>query len=163
MSYESITSAVLKMENLGYLLPRLLPDFKLLDHNDGRLCPYPNGYPRALVFRVENQNGRGPYVSVTSARYFKKHQASENHPSPYLSWGVGPDMDEFFGFTSLEAMLCWFDRSMDLIFLGQRGFTLRLYLAEITSVCLRSEQCMFLRSKAEFQASLELDEAWHSM
>lgn len=164
-----ITRRILQKHGHGSLVPKLLPRLEALARIPGfrpnQYGAFPLGglIPSGLVFRVENEAGKGPYTSGADRTYFRKHQASTSHPTPYASWGRCPYGDEFFGFTSIDALLRWFNVVEDLSVLGSLGFRLNIYHGEVSAICPQTEQCMFYKSRAKWEGWLLFDPSWHSL
>ena len=71
------------------------------------------------VFRVENEEGIGPYRNENiCCGVLNHHNSSEKHPNPWYDPLIHRQMeeDEFCGFESLDALFEWFsDEEIDAL------------------------------------------------
>lgn len=82
-----------------------------------------------MVFRVENEEGRGPY-SIWDGYAVMYCSGGNRHPSPQSEgYNLRSGSAEVFGFTSLEQLERWFS-PRDLRKLANEGFTVVKYDCE---------------------------------
>jgi hypothetical protein len=66
------------------------------------------------AYRVENENGDGPYTSWAEHGHKMAYQHTDPfngpsiHPGPYASFGSNPTHGEKFAFPSMQALFKWF-------------------------------------------------------
>lgn len=98
----------------------------------------------AIVFRVENSEGIGPYRQNDNLDIID-NMANYNQPIPYRDNGIERDplSDELCGFISEVQAYDWFS-NYQLSLLKERGYTLKkLEVKEITAI--GEKQCLFIR------------------
>lgn len=110
-----------------------------------------------LVWRIENQNGEGPYrcTNVYQHQWVMTHHTEDyGRPSPmkdgelWYFWKTHPKAHEFlFGFESIEQLKKWFWDYSELCKLRELGF--RIALRPTDTVFYGKEQCIFLPTKEE--------------
>jgi len=120
-----------------------------------------------FVFRVQLWDDKfgGPYTAGALALSDRlvKHSGCDNHPGPGRSWPrTHLEWDEYFGFVSIEGLLCWFDQS-DFRALSEAGFVLGIYKGLVSAVCQRSEQCKFYLPSSELLTTRHLNDTWHAL
>ncbi len=115
------------------------------------------------VYRVENEQGEGPYkhtIRKNGQRIGAAHW-DDAHPGPTedgLDWAVfgyeapfseSEYTDKVFGTNSLESLLAWFDGWWDV--LERHGYSAEEYEVpdECVAVGIGGEQVVFMRSRAE--------------
>lgn len=109
-----------------------------------------------LVYRVENDEGFGPYQYLWEYTYdiLVSHD-NESHPSPYVDWVDGGWFkyrdDLFCGLISLEHLKKWFEGWLDV--LTEHGFQIVTY--EATEVYFGDDQGQVLFLKEGVPQTLE--------
>ena len=94
-----------------------------------------------IVYRVEDCEGRGPYVNQMQAVDWHNHCLL--HPSPKNDIGINgsPKELEYCAFESLEALNSWFSES-ELQALHKEGITVQVCQGRITA--RGKKQCLFI-------------------
>ena len=100
------------------------------------------------VWRIEDDEGAGPYDSGLGWDELYHHQHSVRHPAPGAEgepWfrKCGVSRDYVFGFTSLEQFHAWFSPE-DIEAIYYKGFILRTYEVEEEHIMRGERQCAFL-------------------
>lgn len=154
-SRHSITEMLLTSWGLAGLAPIVPPLGILYEPMEG------------MVFRVQLWNDKfgGPYSAADLAlsNRLVKHSRCPDHPGPGRSWpGTSLEWDEYFGFASIEGLLCWFDQS-DFRALSCSSFVLGVYKGLVSAVCQRTEQCKFYLPTADLLTERHLNETWHTL
>lgn len=136
-----------------------------------------------LVFRVENDDGDGPYMTDTLGRGGFVCTYSDNHPSPPMDMMFNGDL--FYAFDSLELLFQWFGRvekdgfdslsehcdpraheySDALEWLGSCGYNVWVYAVddEHYTACPSGLQCGFERDHADIIKTMTFTEARSKM
>lgn len=113
----------------------------------------------ALVYRVELDNGRGPYISewadgetVETLReeLCKAHGTDEEHPGPRRD-GLTP-YGRIFGFSNRKQLREWFAGWSDD--LAEAGFRVNVYRIHKDAVQHGNRQCVFYGASATLIKSL---------
>lgn len=102
------------------------------------------------MFRVEKQDGTGPYGNDADGEYLQQMNAQHgdaDHPDPFddeLLDGIYPD--ERCGFPTLCALEDWFDGYMDS--LAECGYRIAVYTVPFHDVRYGLKQAVFLKRDA---------------
>lgn len=102
------------------------------------------------VYRVEDEEGIGPYKSSSSSvvEYLRCHNLMwDTHPSILIDAGVYSD-NYYCGFRNHEQLLSWFDSKLGI--LHRHGFKVAAYRVPFTSVALglSGRQLAFIKEDA---------------
>lgn len=98
------------------------------------------------VFRVEMEDGNGPYDGGLAMRQVPSEDFFDLQPPP-LSDGItdfGPE--HFFGFSSFSAFFRWFGHTIDV--LEKKGCKLCRYLVDSEHVVSGKRQVVFIKANA---------------
>lgn len=107
------------------------------------------------IYRIENENGRGPYNCGIGMQWQEEpHEAENGRPCPYGDtklrkvWRVlrTREQREFvFGFTSLKSLKSWFT-DLELERLKKLNFEIvKIPVSQIEQVFEGNKQCIFQR------------------
>jgi hypothetical protein len=101
----------------------------------------------ATVYRVERENGTGPYRSVTCYSDFHREFDSGRHPLPSTD-GIDDPYGELFGFPSKRLFRRWFNEQ-ERERLAEHDFKLSVYSVPKEHVRRGSKQCVFKPENAK--------------
>lgn len=115
-----------------------------------------------LVYRVENENGNGPYMAFNPALYAMREDhgtwypdpADDPHPNPYGDGLGGMYADEYSAVQSPEAAQTWFEGYGEV--LHEAGFELTVWDAQ--DVRCGQKQVVFRKDTAKQVASYPIME-----
>lgn len=115
------------------------------------------------VYRVEKEDGEGPYFWSASRWTRRTHSSMSGHPNPYDDEGlkhwlnmiksVNPELLEdyarkySFGFKSMKDLEAWFNED-ELKNLKKLGFNIVVYAVDIKNVIAGHKQVMFRKDLA---------------
>jgi hypothetical protein len=110
------------------------------------------------VFRVENEEGKGPYTSTREPCLLDAHSDDGKHPLPYEDGVFAYEIDQYskdarkhsYGFPSVESVSNWFNDE-ELVWLSQEGFSINTYEVSQKHVRQGKMQLAFLKEKATFK------------
>ncbi len=101
-----------------------------------------------IVWRIENEQGQGPYHGVPSLYRAFNCEANSMHPSPGTD-GIKNyrDDEHVCGFISIGKMHDWFDRDYKK-WLRKNEYLLAQYKAKPYNVKIGRKQCVFDKVRA---------------
>lgn len=107
-----------------------------------------------LVYRVEKENGEGPYVN-THIPHVSSHTSRhfDTHPNPYME-GISFTDKDFCGFESVASLKAWFDTCNEP--LHSAGYSMSIYSVSKRKVKFGTYQLVFQRDKAKLRKRIPL-------
>ena len=116
-----------------------------------------------LVYRIQNELGRGPY-SFSWGEYVSE---GARHPSPCedsgmaVEWGQRnfrnvASLDYYFGFTNETQLRTWFYRDKWLSMMKEHGLKLTIWEVAAADVIVGHTQLAFIRERATLVETREL-------